>query len=503
MHHRRTDFGRRATLRGVDRAPFAMLAAGLLALGWLSTPARAADEKEKAARDASATASARLDRELREQVRPLLDRYCGKCHSSEEPEADVNLQRFTSMAEARRGVSTWRKVVDVLDKGEMPPPEARQPKPEDRRALRGWVGRYLDFEAHAERRRPGPGDHAAAQQRRVHPDDPRPHRRPARPAREFPQDGAAGEGFTNTGDALVMSPALLGKYLDAAKDVAAHAVPLPDGFRFSPAAGRRDWTDELIAGIRRLYDRFADKDGKIPLEAYLAATIELRSRSVDQAIEPAEIRDLADPPRPERRSTSGSLWETLGGARFAASRPAGRWATSARDGGPPGRAMSRPWPPRSGGGRGALAVQQRRLLLRRRLAGARHRDGRGPEPAAEAAGFHPQRRGRALPVGRGCRRRARGRRRRLATAAAGAAGPAGPVAPRRPRPGPIPGRPPPLDARRDPQVPRRRGRGARRLPTGPGSRRWPDRTASRPTPWPRGSTTSGWPARRPRGSRAT
>ncbi len=57
---------------------------------------------------------------------------------------------------------------------------------------------------------------------------------PLDPAREFPQDGAAGEGFTNTGDALVMSPALLGKYLDAAKDVAAHAVPLPDGFRFSP-----------------------------------------------------------------------------------------------------------------------------------------------------------------------------------------------------------------------------------------------------------------------------
>ena len=29
------------------------------------------------------------------------------------------------------------------------------------------------------------------------------------PAREFPIDGAAGEGFTNTGNALVMSPALL------------------------------------------------------------------------------------------------------------------------------------------------------------------------------------------------------------------------------------------------------------------------------------------------------
>jgi len=37
------------------------------------------------------------------------------------------------------------------------------------------------------------------------------------PAREFPVDAAAGEGFTNTGQALVMSPALVTKYLDAAK----------------------------------------------------------------------------------------------------------------------------------------------------------------------------------------------------------------------------------------------------------------------------------------------
>ena len=46
-------------------------------------------------------------------------------------------------------------------------------------------------------------------------------------------DGAAGEGFTNAGAALVMSPALLTKYLDAAKEVANHLVLLPDGVRFS------------------------------------------------------------------------------------------------------------------------------------------------------------------------------------------------------------------------------------------------------------------------------
>ena len=53
------------------------------------------------------------------------------------------------------------------------------------------------------------------------------------PTRQFPSDGAAGEGFTNAGDALGMSPGLLQKYFNAAKEVAAHAVLLPDGIRFS------------------------------------------------------------------------------------------------------------------------------------------------------------------------------------------------------------------------------------------------------------------------------
>ena len=67
---------------------------------------------------------------------------------------------------------------------------------------------------------------------------------PLSPASQFPSEGAAGEGFTNAGNALVMSPGLLRKYLDAGKEIASHAVLLPNGFRFSSKTTRRDWTDE-------------------------------------------------------------------------------------------------------------------------------------------------------------------------------------------------------------------------------------------------------------------
>src|SRR5207244_11309986 len=72
------------------------------------------------------------------------------------------------------------------------------------------------------------------------------------PARQFPADGAAGEGFTNAAEALAdVSPTLLNKYLAAAKDIADHALLLPDGFRFSLSKTRRDWTDEGTQHLRQ------------------------------------------------------------------------------------------------------------------------------------------------------------------------------------------------------------------------------------------------------------
>jgi len=73
------------------------------------------------------------------------------------------------------------------------------------------------------------------------------------PAREFPGDSAAGRRLHEHGNALVMSPSLLTKYLDAGKEIASHAVLLPDGIRFSPKTTRRDWTDETLARIREFY----------------------------------------------------------------------------------------------------------------------------------------------------------------------------------------------------------------------------------------------------------
>ena len=93
-----------------------------------------------------------------------------------------------------------------------------------------------------------------------------------------------------------MSPSMLDKYLAAAKGIAAHAVFLPDGFRFSEKTTRPDWSEEILTEIKKLYREYTDprgstrvnlqglqwdtnSGGRIPLEKYLAATIEHRDTS--------------------------------------------------------------------------------------------------------------------------------------------------------------------------------------------------------------------------------
>src|SRR5262245_60659097 len=229
--------------------------------------------------------------EYTKEVRPLFQRHCWRCHSGKRQEADVNLGSFTTFDDVRKAPRTWLKVLEMLDSGQMPPPEARRPSEADRNHLRTWVRSYLKAEARAQAGDPGPvvlrrlsnAEYTYTVRDLTGLSE-------LQPARQFPVDGAAGEGFTNTGQALVMSPALLAKYLDAGKEIAGHAMLLPDGFRFSPSTSRRDWTNEILAQIRELYRRHSDRQGgtrvnlqgivfdtndggRLPLEAYFAATL--------------------------------------------------------------------------------------------------------------------------------------------------------------------------------------------------------------------------------------
>src|SRR5438270_8640775 len=121
----------------------------------------------------------------------------------------------------------------------MPPKDKPQPTAEGRKLLVSWIRGFLDAEARARA-----GDPGEIPLRRLSNAEYNYTIRDLtgvdlQPTREFPADGAAGEGFTNAAESLTdISPALFTKYLNASKDVSEHIVLLPDGFRFSPSKTR-------------------------------------------------------------------------------------------------------------------------------------------------------------------------------------------------------------------------------------------------------------------------
>ncbi|AWM38774.1 Planctomycete cytochrome C [Gemmata obscuriglobus] len=210
-------------------------------------------------------------------VRPLLAKYCLNCHSAKDKKGSLDLERFASADDVRKDAKVWQGVIEQVEAGEMPPKEKPQPTNAEKKQLLGWVRGFLDAEAKART-----GDPGYVPLRRLSNAEYNYTVRDLtgvdlRPAREFPADGAAGEGFTNAAEALTdVSPALLTKYLNASKEIAEHLVLLPDGFRFSPAKTRRDWTDEGTAELRKVYATLAPADGKLPVQPYLLATVRNR-----------------------------------------------------------------------------------------------------------------------------------------------------------------------------------------------------------------------------------
>ena len=278
----------------LGRTAWALLpAACAVLLSAAVTPARADDAATQAAFDRS--------------VRPLLRTYCYECHSGDLIEAQVDFEGFDTLDAMRRDVRVWQRVGEMLAGRQMPPRDAKQPSDAERGTLQGWVGGFLKQEAIARA-----GDAGRVVLRRLNNAEYTYTIRDLTgvasldPAREFPTDNAAGEGFTNTGNALVMSPSLVTKYLDAAKAIADHAVLLPDGLRFSPGISRRDWTEEYLARIREFYARYTvsgggtqvnlqgikfdtNQGGRVPLEAYLAATLGARDDLRDGRTTPEAI----------------------------------------------------------------------------------------------------------------------------------------------------------------------------------------------------------------------
>jgi hypothetical protein len=185
--------------------------------------------------DAAETNSSNLEQQFTASVHPFVENYCVSCHGKDKAKAELDLTKYATMAAVTRDHPRWAQVLEKLTAAEMPPEKAkRQPSEEERKAVIGWIQSMRKIESHRNAGDPGivlarrlsnaEFDYSVRDLTGVD----------IRPTKEFPVDPANEAGFDNSGESLTMSPALLKKYLEAARLVAEYVVLTPHGFNFAP-----------------------------------------------------------------------------------------------------------------------------------------------------------------------------------------------------------------------------------------------------------------------------
>lgn len=206
------------------------------------------------ARDTQADTAARFHA----RIRPILEEYCFDCHADGVNKGNVAFDEFKSDQAATGDRALWAKAIKMLRAGLMPPAKKQaRPTQEQRQQVVNWI-KYDVFGI--DPRHPDPGRVTVRRLNRAE------YRNTIRDllgvefdaAAVFPPDDT-GYGFDNIGDVLTLPPMLLEKYVAAANQIVAKAVPIQKTdsnaaqyARYFPkpipedAAGRREYARDLL-----------------------------------------------------------------------------------------------------------------------------------------------------------------------------------------------------------------------------------------------------------------
>ena len=239
------------------------------------------------------------------EVRPVVEKYCGKCHGAEKQKGGVKLSDGADLGAIYRDVKTWDKALAELRNGAMPPEDKPQPSDEEKKRVIEWLDRALnDPDPDAMPRDPGRAF---------------PHRLSrleynntvrdllgidSHPADAFPPDGGGGGGFDNNSATLFIPPVLVEKYLSSAAELLAKAkvATHPGDARkcledFATRAFRRPVETAEVEALLGLF-REAEKRGdsfddalRFALRAVLVSPHFLFRIEVPRGAEPQPVND--------------------------------------------------------------------------------------------------------------------------------------------------------------------------------------------------------------------
>ena len=157
----------------------------------------------------------------------MLEEKCYDCHGAIKTKGGVDLKRLEKDPSVAAEYPLWEKVQEVVSEGKMPPKKSDQFTPEEKGNFLNWLNKSLDYVANENAGDPGPvtmrrltnAEYDCTLRDLVGTD--------FHFSKEFQADGGGGEGFSNTGDVLFVSPQQLEKYMAAARKLAEQASVMP------------------------------------------------------------------------------------------------------------------------------------------------------------------------------------------------------------------------------------------------------------------------------------
>jgi cytochrome c553 len=153
-------------------------------------------------------------------VQPFLAKNCVACHNDKLQSGGLNLKAAADVAQSRE---EWEHVVEKLKAGEMPPKGMPRPSDAQVSAVTQWL--EDEFAREDAALKPNPGRVTARRLNRYEYNSTIRDLLAVdfRPSNDFPTDDF-GYGFDNIGDVLTLSPALMEKYMAAARKIARLAI---------------------------------------------------------------------------------------------------------------------------------------------------------------------------------------------------------------------------------------------------------------------------------------
>ena len=161
-----------------------------------------------------AAAGGQLEARYRESVRPILEKYCVRCHGPEKKKSGVRVDILDASLDDKQ-LFLLKHMLKQLKEGSMPPKKELQPGVDERKVVLEWVGQVLRAGERKVRARNGSVRRLTVEQ----------YHNTLRDllgiedllAKALPADGVSKEGFRNNQDTLLLLPQMMETYFEVAE----------------------------------------------------------------------------------------------------------------------------------------------------------------------------------------------------------------------------------------------------------------------------------------------